>query len=217
MVKRGSADLKKLAALQLNLVRASRSLYNVPQPKFCHQPRQKNALQKTSHDLQLSLVSFQRAQQVSAERQRTVVEGVKIAVEEEHGEYVTRRPIFPPWLVLSLTVLDTDQGTTGLWNNARLKSSRRSCLPPNSLIKKLSSKNVKLKFERSKLAYTNCMKSLGIWVPLYRSKGICSVRSSPTALSSRLIKFRHGRQHREQRLLDCRRHLRRSTGTHHSS
>jgi len=71
MVKRGSADLKKLATLQFNL------------------PRQKNALQKTSHDLQLSLVSFQRAQQVSAERQRTVVEGVKIAVEGEHGE---RRP-----------------------------------------------------------------------------------------------------------------------------
>jgi len=69
MVKRGSADLKKLAALQLNL------------------PRQKNALQKTSHDLQLSLVSFQRAQQVSAERQRTVVEGVKIAVDEGHGEH----------------------------------------------------------------------------------------------------------------------------------
>jgi hypothetical protein len=42
------------------------------------------ALQKTSHDLQVSLVAFQRAQQVTAERQRTVVENVKIAVEEEH-------------------------------------------------------------------------------------------------------------------------------------
>ena len=30
MVKRGSTDLKKLAALQLDLVRASRSCYNVP-------------------------------------------------------------------------------------------------------------------------------------------------------------------------------------------
>lgn len=29
-------------------------------------------------------MAFQRAQQVSAERQRTVVEGVKIAVEDEH-------------------------------------------------------------------------------------------------------------------------------------
>lgn len=46
-------------------------------------PRYKTSLQKTSHDFQLSLVAFQRAQQVSAERQRTVVEGVKHAVEDE--------------------------------------------------------------------------------------------------------------------------------------
>ena len=46
-------------------------------------PRYKTSLQKTSHDLQLSLVAFQRAQQVSAERQRTVVEGVKHAVHDE--------------------------------------------------------------------------------------------------------------------------------------
>ncbi|KAG5644546.1 hypothetical protein DXG03_008201 [Asterophora parasitica] len=59
MAKRGSEDLKKLSALQASL------------------PHQKTALQKTSHDLQLSLVAFQRAQQVSAERQRTVVQGVK--------------------------------------------------------------------------------------------------------------------------------------------
>lgn len=65
MAKRGSDDLKKLAALQATL------------------PKHKTSLQKTSHDFQLSLVAFQRAQQVSAERQRTVVEGVKIAVEEE--------------------------------------------------------------------------------------------------------------------------------------
>ncbi|CAL1713533.1 unnamed protein product [Somion occarium] len=67
MAKRGSDDLKKLAALQATL------------------PRHKTSLQKTSHDFQLSLVAFQRAQQVSAERQRTVVEGVKIAVEEEQA------------------------------------------------------------------------------------------------------------------------------------
>ncbi|OCH90458.1 t-SNARE [Obba rivulosa] len=65
MAKRGSEDLKKLAALQAPL------------------PRHKTSLQKTSHDFQLSLVAFQRAQQVSAERQRTVVEGVKKAVDEE--------------------------------------------------------------------------------------------------------------------------------------
>ncbi|KAG6820619.1 hypothetical protein H0H93_014222 [Arthromyces matolae] len=67
MAKRGSEDLKKLSSLQASL------------------PHQKTALQKTSHDLQLSLVAFQRAQQVSAERQRTVVQGVKLAVEEEHS------------------------------------------------------------------------------------------------------------------------------------
>ncbi|EGN98155.1 hypothetical protein SERLA73DRAFT_183042 [Serpula lacrymans var. lacrymans S7.3] len=65
MVKRGSDDLKKLASLQTS------------------NPQHKTSLQKTSHDLQLSLVAFQRAQQVSAERQRTVVEGVKLAVEDE--------------------------------------------------------------------------------------------------------------------------------------
>ncbi len=32
----------------------------------------------------MSLVAFQRAQQVSAERQRTVVAGVKLAVDDEH-------------------------------------------------------------------------------------------------------------------------------------
>lgn len=47
------------------------------------QPRYKTSLQKTSHDFQLSLVAFQRAQQVSAERQRTVVEGVKHAVDDD--------------------------------------------------------------------------------------------------------------------------------------
>ncbi|KAH9922945.1 t-SNARE [Fomitopsis serialis] len=65
MAKRGSDDLKKLSALQATL------------------PRHKTSLQKTSHDFQLSLVAFQRAQQVSAERQRTVVQGVKMAVEDE--------------------------------------------------------------------------------------------------------------------------------------
>jgi len=67
MAKRGSEDLKKLSSLQSNL------------------PHQKTALQKTSHDLQLSLVAFQRAQQVSAERQRTVVQGVKLAVEDDQS------------------------------------------------------------------------------------------------------------------------------------
>ncbi|KAI0917558.1 hypothetical protein AcW1_007272 [Taiwanofungus camphoratus] len=75
MAKRGSDDLKKLAALQAPL------------------PRHKTSLQKTSHDFQLSLVAFQRAQQVSAERQRTVVQGVKIAVEEESSP--AERPVSP--------------------------------------------------------------------------------------------------------------------------
>ncbi|PPQ88403.1 hypothetical protein CVT25_011282 [Psilocybe cyanescens] len=65
MAKRGSEDLKKLSELQTAL------------------PHQKTVLQKTSHDLQMSLVAFQRAQQVSAERQRTVVQGVKMAIDDE--------------------------------------------------------------------------------------------------------------------------------------
>ncbi|KZT28803.1 t-SNARE [Neolentinus lepideus HHB14362 ss-1] len=65
MAKRGSDDLKELAKLGAKL------------------PHRKTPLQKTSHDFQLSLVAFQRAQQLSAERQRTVVEGVKVLAEEE--------------------------------------------------------------------------------------------------------------------------------------
>ncbi|KAG7088637.1 hypothetical protein E1B28_012609 [Marasmius oreades] len=65
MAKRGSEDLKKLTTQQASL------------------PHQKTTLQKTSHDFQMSLVAFQRAQQVSAERQRTVVQGVKLAVEDD--------------------------------------------------------------------------------------------------------------------------------------
>lgn len=59
-------------------------------PVFCKmtywnicQPQQKTVLDKVSHDFQLSIVAFQRAQQLSAERQRTVVEGIKVAVDEE--------------------------------------------------------------------------------------------------------------------------------------
>lgn len=65
MAKRGTDDLKKLAATVTD------------------SPQQKTALDKVSHDFQLSIVAFQRAQQLSVERQRTVVEGIKIAVDEE--------------------------------------------------------------------------------------------------------------------------------------
>ncbi|EPQ54784.1 t-SNARE [Gloeophyllum trabeum ATCC 11539] len=67
MAKRGSDDLKELAKLGAKL------------------PHRKTPLQKTSHDFQLSLVAFQRAQQLSAERQRTVVEGVRVLADEELG------------------------------------------------------------------------------------------------------------------------------------
>ncbi|KAF8268537.1 t-SNARE [Lactarius quietus] len=66
MTKRGSDDLKKLSALQSTL------------------PSKKTQMQKTAHDFQLSFVAFQRAQQLSAEKQRTVVKSVKLAVEEDH-------------------------------------------------------------------------------------------------------------------------------------
>ncbi|KAJ6541598.1 t-SNARE [Mycena capillaripes] len=65
MAKRGSDDLKRLAVLQMGL------------------PNQKTAMQKTSNDLEASLVEFQRAQQISVERQRTVVQGVRMAVDDD--------------------------------------------------------------------------------------------------------------------------------------
>lgn len=45
-------------------------------------PAYKTSLQKTSHDFQLAFVAFQRAQQLSAERQRTVVNHTKQAVDD---------------------------------------------------------------------------------------------------------------------------------------
>ncbi|KDQ62030.1 hypothetical protein JAAARDRAFT_189406 [Jaapia argillacea MUCL 33604] len=78
MAKRGSDDLKKLAAMQTLL------------------PPRKTSYQKTSHDFQLSLVAFQRAQQVSAERQRTAVEVARHVVDDEHA-----RPHSPPSRPLS--------------------------------------------------------------------------------------------------------------------
>ncbi|KAF8895114.1 t-SNARE [Infundibulicybe gibba] len=68
MAKRGSEDLKNLSTLQSKL------------------PHQKTALQKTSHDFQMSMVAFQRAQQVGAERQRTVVQGVRLAVDDDQQQ-----------------------------------------------------------------------------------------------------------------------------------
>ncbi|KAJ3730880.1 t-SNARE [Lentinula guzmanii] len=78
MAKRGSEDLKKLTTQQAKL------------------PHQKTSLQKTSHDFQLSLVGFQRAQQLSAERQRTVVQGVKMAVDDNGERAETHEPPSSP-------------------------------------------------------------------------------------------------------------------------
>ncbi|KAG1834279.1 hypothetical protein EV424DRAFT_1341553 [Suillus variegatus] len=44
----------------------------------------RSSFRRPPNDVQLSLVAFQKAQQVSAECQRTVVEDVKIAVEDEY-------------------------------------------------------------------------------------------------------------------------------------
>ncbi|CAK5266062.1 unnamed protein product [Mycena citricolor] len=64
LAKRGGEDLKKLAAMQAAL------------------PSKKTALQKISNDLEAALVEFQRAQHVSVERQRSVVQGVRLAVDD---------------------------------------------------------------------------------------------------------------------------------------
>ena len=50
---------------------------------------------KTAHDFQMSFVAFQRAQQASAEKQRTVVEGVKLAVHEDEAQYVVLLSYIP--------------------------------------------------------------------------------------------------------------------------
>ncbi|KAE9403819.1 t-SNARE [Gymnopus androsaceus JB14] len=63
---------------------------------FLFIPHQKASLAKTSHDFQMSLVNFQRAQQLSAERQRTVVQGVKMAVEDHNDESEANEPSSSP-------------------------------------------------------------------------------------------------------------------------
>jgi hypothetical protein len=50
-----------------------------------YQPHQAALLKKTSHDFQLSLAAFQNAQKLSAERQRTVVQVVKQTAGEHDG------------------------------------------------------------------------------------------------------------------------------------
>ena len=82
MTKRGSDDLKKLAALQATLVYCGLLLHGLS-VLTALQPSKKTQMQKTAHDFQLSFVAFQRAQQVSAEKLRTVVKNVKLAVEED--------------------------------------------------------------------------------------------------------------------------------------
>jgi syntaxin 7 len=89
MAKRGTEDLKKLAVAQASLVHGFIAF-------FCSQillmtlpqPHQRGALQKTSHDFQMSFMAFQKASQLSADKQRTVVESVKIAVDEDNAQYV---------------------------------------------------------------------------------------------------------------------------------
>ena len=82
MNRRGSDDLKKLSALQATLVRPKYRCVWSAVDSFA-QPSKKTQMQKTAHDFQLSFVAFQRAQQLSAEKQRTVVKSVKLAVEED--------------------------------------------------------------------------------------------------------------------------------------
>ena len=82
MTKRGPDDLKKLAASNAGTLWPAYILHGCP-VLTAAQPSKKTQMQKTAHDFQLSFVAFQRAQQVSAEKQRTVVKSVKLAVEED--------------------------------------------------------------------------------------------------------------------------------------
>ncbi|KAJ8591125.1 t-SNARE [Rhizopogon salebrosus TDB-379] len=66
IAKQGSEDLKKLASMAMT------------------SPQHKTSVQKTSNDLQQALKAFQRAQQLSVKRQKTVVKEVTLAVETEH-------------------------------------------------------------------------------------------------------------------------------------
>ena len=87
MAKRGSEDLKRLSSTPAASVSQSVTINFCNWTWFILQTHHKTSLQKTSHDLQLSLVAFQRAQQLSAERQRTVVQSVRLAVEDDRSHF----------------------------------------------------------------------------------------------------------------------------------
>ncbi|KAF8321991.1 t-SNARE [Cantharellus anzutake] len=92
MVKRGSEDLKRLVSLGQAL------------------PHQKTLVQKTSHDMQLSLVAFQKAQRVSAERQRTVVEDTKLQQQQQQQQHIQQQTISPAELAFQESLIQEREG-----------------------------------------------------------------------------------------------------------
>lgn len=93
MVKRGSEDLKKLSAMQS--VRSSFILVHIHVPYIFMKQPQDTLVQKISQDFQTSFVAFHEAQKASAERQRTVVQAVRMAVEQPPGTTFPPEPASP--------------------------------------------------------------------------------------------------------------------------
>ena len=88
MARRGSEDVQKLAELQPSIV-SSLCVQKLTATEPVVQPHHRTALVKTQRALQDSLVEFQKVQQLSAHRQRAVVEGVKFAVGNSAILYVS--------------------------------------------------------------------------------------------------------------------------------
>lgn len=71
-------------------------------------------------------MAFQRAQHASAEKQRTVVEGVKIAVEEEHPRRSSFVTFFPPIFPQSFSQMSRESSGTPRQQQAQLFQSQLS-------------------------------------------------------------------------------------------
>ena len=128
-------------------------------PDSVSQPHHKAIVQKTSHDLQASLLAFQRAQQVSAKRQRDVVQGVKLAVDADEQR---PRCVHPPFSLVIITstsypVIQASRLRVRK-NNVKRNYSNLSCHPTSLHIRSPSFKNEKSKFVRLRRAFMNWRK-----------------------------------------------------------
>ena len=127
------------------------------------QPHHKARVQKTSHDLQASLVAFQRAQQVSAKRQREVVQGVKLAVDADDQRPRSVHLRLSGRYHFNVHIVIQASRPKVCRNNVRRNYCSHSCRRTSLRTRSLSFKNEKLKFVRLSQAFMNSQRFSMTW------------------------------------------------------